>query len=89
MSKVLLAVIEGSCETGTVYVSDIYGYEKELDILEIVPYELTGDIIYPAAQVKNPDADEAQEKAAAAFLEYILSDEAKPVFEQYNYGVLE
>ena len=31
----------------------------------------------------------AQEKAAAAFLEYILSDEAKPVFEQYNYGVLE
>lgn len=89
VSKVLLAVIEGSCETGTVYVSDIYGYEKELDILEIVPYELTGDIIYPAAQVKNPDADEEQEKAAAAFLEYILSDEAKPVFEQYNYGVLE
>ena len=34
VSKVLTAVVEGSCEVGTTYYSDTYGYEEELDILE-------------------------------------------------------
>lgn len=85
VSKVLLAVVEGSCEVGTVYYSDTYGYEDELDILETVSYDLTGDVIYPTAQVVNPEADEAQTKAAADFSAYILSDEAAAVFEEYYY----
>ena len=59
VSKVLLAVVEGSCEVGTVYDSDTYGYEKELEILQTVSPELTGSIVYPIAQVVNPEADEA------------------------------
>ena len=47
VSKVLSAVVEGSCEVGTTYYSDTYGYEKDLDILEKVSYDLTGDVIYP------------------------------------------
>lgn len=85
VSKVLTAVVEGSCEVGTTYYSDTYGYEEELDILETVPYDLTGNVIYPIAQVKNTEADEAQTKAAEAFLEYILSDEAKAVFDAYYF----
>ena len=85
VSKVLTAVVEGSCEVGTTYYSDTYGYEEELDILETVPYDLRGNVIYPIAQVKNTEADEAQTKAAEAFLEYILSDEAKAVFDAYYF----
>lgn len=85
VSKVLTAVVEGSCEVGTTYYSDTYGYEEELDILETVPYDLTGNVIYPIAQVKNTEADEAQTKAVEAFLAYILSDEAKAVFDAYYF----
>jgi len=85
VSKVLAAVIEGSCEVGTTYYSDTYGYEDDLEILETVSYELTGDVIYPIAQVVNEEADAKQKAAAAEFLEYILSDEAKAVFASYYF----
>lgn len=85
VSKVLAAVVEGSCEVGTTYYSDTYGYEDELDILETVSYELSGEVIYPIAQVINEEADQAQSKAAEGFIEFILSDEAKAVFESYYF----
>ena len=83
VSKVLLAVAEGSCEVGTTYYSDTYGYEDDLDILETVSYDLTGDVIYPVCRVQNEEADEAQNAAADDFYEFILSDEAKEVFDSY------
>lgn len=49
--------MEGSCEVGTTYYSDTYGYEDDLEILETVSYDLTGDVIYPIAQVVNKEAD--------------------------------
>ena len=85
VSKVLSAVVEGSCEVGITYYSDVYGYEKDLVILETVPYELTGNVIYPIARVVNKEADEAQTKAAEDFLKFVLSDEAKEVFESYYF----
>ncbi len=85
VSKVLLAVLEGSCEAGTVYYTDTYGYEEELKVLETVSEDLTGEVIYPAAQTVNPDADETQKRAAADFLAYMLSDEAAAVFEKFYY----
>ena len=85
VSKVLTAVAEGSCEVGTTYYSDTYGYEDDLDILQTVSYDLTGDVIYPVARVVNEEADEAQTAAAEDFREFILSDEAKAVFESYYF----
>ena len=85
VSKVLTAVAEGSCEVGTTYYSDTYGYEEDLDILQTVSYDLTGNVIYPIARVLNKEADEAQTKAAEDFLAFILSDEAKAVFESYYF----
>lgn len=85
VSKVLTAVVEGSCEVGTTYYSDTYGYEEDLEILETVSYDLTGNVIYPIARVVNEEADDAQTAAAEDFLEYALSDEAKEVFEAYYF----
>ena len=85
VSKVLAAVVEGSCEVGTTYYSDTYGYEDDLDIMETVSYDLTGNVIYPIAQVFNEEADDAQTKAAEDFLKFILSDEAKAVFDAYYF----
>lgn len=83
VSKVLAAVVEGSCEVGTTYYSDTYGYEDELNILEMVGYDLTGNVIYPICLVDNQEADEAQSRAAKDFYDYVLSEDASEIF--YNY----
>lgn len=83
VSKVRIAIMEGSCDVGTVYYSDTYGYEDDLDIIEHVSYDLTGDVIYPICMIKNSEADDAQTEAAREFYEYILSDEAKKIFDTY------
>lgn len=85
VSKVLIAVTEGACEVGTTYYSDTYGYEEQVEILEKVPYNLTGDVIYPICRVENPEAEKAQTEAAEDFRQFILSDEAKEVFESYYF----
>ena len=85
VSKVLAAVVEGSCEVGTTYYSDTYGYEDKLDILQKVSYDLTGNVIYPIARVWNDEADEAQNKAADDFIKFITSDAAKAVFDSYYF----
>lgn len=85
VSRVLTAVAEGSCEVGTTYYSDTYGYEDDLEILQTVSYDLTGDVIYPIARVVNEEADDAQNAAADDFLQFVLSDEAKAVFDSYYF----
>lgn len=85
VSKVLIAVTEGSCEVGTTYYSDTYGYEDQVNILETVSYDLTGDVIYPIARIQNPEADDAQTKAAEQFYDFVTSDDAKEVFDSYYF----
>lgn len=85
VSKVLIAVLEGSCEVGTTYYSDTYGYEDQLDILETVSYDLTGNVIYPICRVINDEADDLQNQAANDFYAFILSDEAKAVLDSYYF----
>ena len=85
VSKVLIAVVEGSCEVGTTYYSDTYGYEGKVEVLQKVSYDLTGDVIYPICLIKNKEATAAQEKAAEEFYQFILSDAAKAIFDQYYF----
>jgi len=85
VSKVLLAVAEKSCEVGTTYYSDTYGYEDQVKILQTVSYDLSGNIIYPVARINNEEADDAQKAAVDDFIKYITSDEAKAVFDQYYF----
>lgn len=83
VGAVTVAVAEGANEVGTVYYSDTYGYGDQLVILEKIPYELTGNVIYPIAQINNNDADKTEKKAAEEFVRFVCSDEAKAVFEKY------
>ena len=85
VSKVLAAVEEASCEVGTTYLSDTVGHEDGVKILEVVPYDVTGNIIYPVAQIVNPDADEAESAAAADFIAFITNDDAKALYQQYGF----
>ena len=85
VGAVAAAVSEQSNEVGTVYYSDTFGYEEALEIIEMVSYELTGDVIYPAAQIVNEEADEDQKAAAKDFVEYLKSDEARELFETYHF----
>lgn len=85
VGAVTSAVVEATNEVGTVYYSDTYGYEDKLEILEKVPYDLTGNVIYPIAQVVNKEADESQQQAAKEFVEYLVSEDAKTVFDKYYF----
>ena len=83
VGAVTAAVSEGSNEVGTVYKSDTYGLEDKLEILQVVSYDLTGDVIYPIAQIKNDEADDLESEAALDFLHFLTSDKAKEVYEKY------
>ena len=85
VGAVTAAVAEGSNEVGTVYKSDTYGLEDKLDILQVVSYDLTGNVIYPIAQIKNEEAEELQSEAALDFLHFLTSDKAKAVYEKYYF----
>ena len=85
VSKVLAAVVEGSCEVGTTYYSDTYGYEDELNILEMVGYDLTGNVINPICLLDNQEADDTQTKAAKDFYDYVLSEHASEIFSNYYF----
>lgn len=85
VSKVLALIAEGSCEVGTTYYSDTYGYEEELEILETVSCDLTGNVLYPLALVENKEADAVQQNAAKEFADYLLSEAAKEVFRSYYF----
>ena len=82
VGAVTAAVSEGSNEVGTVYKSDTYGLEDKLEILQVVGYDLTGDVIYPVAQIKNDEADDLESEAALDFLHFLTSDKAKEVYEK-------
>ena len=87
VGQVASAVAEGSNEVGTVYYSDTYGLEDKLVILQTVSYDLTGNVIYPIAQINNedPSCTDAERAAAAEFVEYVASEEAKAVFQKYYF----
>lgn len=85
VSAVKTQVAEGSNEVGTVYYSDTYGLEDKLDILQVISYDLTGNVIYPIAQVKNDEADQLEQKAALDFVNFVKSDAAKAIFDSYYF----
>ena len=85
VSKVLAAVEEASCEVGTTYLSDTIGHEDSIKILEIVGYDVTGNIIYPVAQIVNQDADDAESSAAADFITFITNDDAMALYALFGF----
>ena len=46
---------------------------------------MTGNVIYPAAVIVNPDSDDVMQAAAVDFVEFLTSDTAKEIFESYYF----
>ena len=89
VGAVASAVAEGANEIGTVYYSDTFGYENQLDIIEKLPNSLTGDVIYPIAALKGDNTIADELEAAKEFIAYLQTDEAMSVFEKYHFTVNE
>ena len=87
VGAVASAVAEGANEVGTVYYSDTFGYEDQLDIIEQLPNSLTGDVIYPVAAVESDNISDEELEASEDFLTYLQSEEAVKLFEKYHFTV--
>lgn len=85
VGAVTSAIAEASNEVGTIYYSDLYGFEDKIEIIEQISYDLTGNVIYPVAQVVNKEATEVQSAAAADFVKFLTSDTAKTIFQKYYF----
>lgn len=85
VSKTLEAVAEGSNEVGAVYYSDAYSRIDDIEILEMVPTDLTGEIIYPMCRVQNAEADDAVTAAADDFYAFLQTPEVIEIFENYMF----
>lgn len=81
---VLNYVESGDAECGFVYRTDALMLKEDKGkIIEDVDSKLHDPIVYPAAIL----SDAPQKEAAAAFYEYLQTDYAKGVFEQYGFAV--
>ena len=85
VTKVLTAVEEASCEVGTTYLSDTIGHEQNVKILEVVSYDVAGDIIYPIALIVNPDASVNEFSSAVDFLKFITNEVAKVSYREFGF----
>ena len=75
VKEVTTQVKEGSVDCGVVYATD--AFSAGLDVMDTATAEMCGQVIYPAAVMK----DSAVPEAARAFLDYLRGDQAMAVFE--------
>jgi molybdate transport system substrate-binding protein len=74
VKEVTTQIASSSVDCGVVYCTD--AYSAGLEIADYATVEMCGQIIYPAAVMKSGKSPDA----AAAFLEYLKTDEALAVF---------
>ena len=87
VGAVAAAVAEGADEIGTVYYSDTFGYEDNLEIIEKLPNSLTGDVIYPVAPLKSDDISDAEFNASNEFIKFMSEEKAVKLFEKYHFSM--
>ena len=75
VKEVTTQVVEGSVDCGVVYGTD--AFSAGLDVMDTATAEMCGQVIYPAAVMKNSTVPEA----AQAFLDYLRGEEATKIFE--------
>lgn len=85
VSKALEAVAQGSNEVGTVYHSDAYSRIDDIEIIESVSTDLTGEILYPMVRIQNAEATDAVTAAADDFYAFLQTDEVMEIFENYMF----
>ena len=83
VKEVTVQVLEGSVDCGVVYCTD--AFSAGLDVTDSATAEMCGQVIYPAAVLKNSSDPEA----AQAFLDYLGTDEAMDLFEEVGFSRIE
>lgn len=82
VTEVLNWVAEGSADAGIVYATDAATSDKVTVVAEAPEGSLSQKVIYPVAVVSASEKKDAAEK----FVEFLQSEEAIAVFEQYGFA---
>lgn len=83
VKEVTTQVSEGSVDCGIVYCTD--AASAGLEIVDAATKEMCGQVIYPAAVLKDaPNAEEAQ-----SFLDYLFTDTCGTIFEEVGFTPLD
>ncbi len=82
VKEVTSQVSEGAVDCGVVYQTD--AYSADLTVVDTATAEMCGQVVYPAAVTKNAPNPEG----AAAFLEFLTTDEASACFEEVGFTPL-
>ena len=86
VTEVLASVSEGSNEVGIVYATDAASVADKVDIIAEAPEgSLQTPVLYPVGLTEDQEASDSEAAAADAFLEYLQSDDALKVFEEYGF----
>ena len=80
VKEVTTQVVQASVDCGVVYATD--AFSAGLAVTDTATAEMCGQVIYPAAVMKNSAAPEA----AQAFLDYLKGEEAMKVFEGIGFS---
>ena len=80
VKEVTTQVLEGSADCGVVYATD--AFSAKLKPVDQATKEMCGQVIYPAAVLKNSK----QQDAAKDFLKFLQSDEAMKIFESVGFS---
>lgn len=87
VTEVLASVSEGSNEIGVVYATDAASVADKVDIIAEAPAgSLETPVLYPAGLIVDSEASDSESAAAKAFLEYLQTDGAMKVFEEYGFA---
>ena len=85
VTSVLNQVAQGSADCGIVYSTDAKSNADVKVVCEAPNGTLKTPVIYPVAELKNPEHPEA----AKAFMEFLKTKEAKDVFVEYGFTIHE
>jgi len=82
VKEVTTQVSEGSVDCGVIYATD--AFSAGLTVVDSATKDMCGQVIYPAAVMKNGKNQDAAKK----FLDYLKTDEAGKVFEKVGFTVV-
>lgn len=87
VTDVLASVSEGSNEIGIVYATDATSVADKVDVIAEAPEgSLETPVLYPVGLTVDAEASDAEAAAADAFLEYLQTNDAMKVFEEYGFA---